>query len=1262
MQRFLRSVCMVFVGMLLAQSTHAQMYTSAFTYQGDLRSAGVPAEGLHDLRFRLFDAGASGAQVGPTVCLDNVTVTGGRFTVTLNFGDAVWNSSRRWLEIEVRADAGTDCADPSGFTALTPRQELTAAPHATYALWSAWAAFATGATSANTAGNALAVGGQPASNVALLSGNQTYTGAVNFTNPANQFVGAFSGNGALLTSLNGANIQPGTVTRSRVAPDIESVLSQWTRVTEPDVVQPLDLVAWGSNSLGQLDIPPLPPGLHYTSISAAGGHGLALRSDGMVVAWGLNGNGQTNVPPLPPGVTYTGVAGGGQFSLAWRSDGTLVAWGNNLDGQCNVPPLPPGVTYTAAAGGSTHSLGLRSDGTAVGWGNNGSGRATVPDLPAGLTYTKISAGSQHSIALRSDGSAVAWGANSLGQLNVPALPQGLTYVSVGAGTSHSMALRSDGVVLAWGSNSFGQIDVPPLPQGLVYSAILVRESLSLALRSDGMLVAWGWNNSGILNVPPLPPGVVYTSMAAGSSFALGLRSTVTPGPLPYLQADQGLRIGGTAESPPAGGVSVQSSVMVDSAGANTGTLDHALRLGGSSSGVGIASKQTPGGNVGGLDFFTGGQSRVHISGAGNVGIGSASPATTGKLVVITDEPNFQGVNWSTAIRARHNGSSDAPNNPISVFAQQRTGSGFVPTGGAAVYGSSDTNLGVVGATSGFDPNFSVGVRGVSHSTVGPGRGVVGRSDGDAGTGVYGQATSTTGTTYGIRGLTASPNGFAVHGESSATTGDSIGVYGTTPSPTGRAVSGFASEGNGSAIGGHFESAGFSGIGVLGIASNTTMFSSAAGVEGRSSGTFGGIGVRGLATQTTLPNVGGLFSSSSTMGIGVLGRVTALSGTNYGVRGEVTSATGYAGYFQGGRNYFQGNVGIGTETPANPLTVIGNASVSGTLTAATFSGSGASLTALNAGNLADGTLPSARLSGTYSSAVTLPNASNAFAGAFTGNGSGLTDLSASSLASGTVPNARLAGNIARLDAANSLFSGRVTATGGADDFGSLAVERSTAVAGPAMRVRVDGATKLVVDANGGVTVGASNTGGNVPPTNGLRVAGNASIGGTLSKGGGSFKIDHPLDPENMYLYHSFVESPDMMNIYNGVAVTDARGYATIELPDYFEALNRDFRYQLTVLDDGENLPDFVMTRVVSKIKDRRFTIKSSLPGVEVSWQVTGIRRDAWANQNRIPNAVEKATEEKGKYLHPDAFNQPPHRGIHFSSEEPPLIRTAELRRP
>jgi len=149
-------------------------------------------------------------------------------------------------------------------------------------------------------------------------------------------------------------------------------------------------------------------------------------------------------------------------------------------------------------------------------------------------------------------------------------------------------------------------------------------------------------------------------------------------------------------------------------------------------------------------------------------------------------------------------------------------------------------------------------------------------------------------------------------------------------------------------------------------------------------------------------------------------------------------------------------------------------------------------------------------------------------------------------------------------------------------------------------------------------------------NDLDVWFNLEIGGTLTKGSGAFKIDHPLDPANKYLYHSFVESPDMMNIYNGNIVTDASGVATVELPDYFEALNKDFRYQLTVIGA------FAQAIIAQEIAGNKFVIKTDKPNVKVSWQVTGIRHDAYANKNRIPNSVDKAGDERGLYLHPDAF--------------------------
>ena len=157
--------------------------------------------------------------------------------------------------------------------------------------------------------------------------------------------------------------------------------------------------------------------------------------------------------------------------------------------------------------------------------------------------------------------------------------------------------------------------------------------------------------------------------------------------------------------------------------------------------------------------------------------------------------------------------------------------------------------------------------------------------------------------------------------------------------------------------------------------------------------------------------------------------------------------------------------------------------------------------------------------------------------------------------------------------------------------------------------------------------------------GGNVTGNFNITGTLTKGGGAFKIDHPLDPENKYLYHSFVESPDMMNIYNGNVFLDAAGEAVVLLPDWFESLNRDFRYQLTSIGaPGPNL------YIAEEVSGNQFRIAGGKPGSKVSWTVTGIRHDRFADANRIPVEQAKIEAERGFYLHPDLYGQPDTKNV------------------
>jgi hypothetical protein len=164
-------------------------------------------------------------------------------------------------------------------------------------------------------------------------------------------------------------------------------------------------------------------------------------------------------------------------------------------------------------------------------------------------------------------------------------------------------------------------------------------------------------------------------------------------------------------------------------------------------------------------------------------------------------------------------------------------------------------------------------------------------------------------------------------------------------------------------------------------------------------------------------------------------------------------------------------------------------------------------------------------------------------------------------------------------------------------------------------------------------------------------GKVAIYGTLSKSAGSFQIDHPLDPANQYLYHSFVESPDMKNIYDGVVVLDSNGEATVVMPDWFQALNGgdayqgDYRYQLTPI--GAAMPGLY---IAQEIAGNSFKIAGGAPGMKVSWQVTGIRHDAYAEANRIPVEQPKPANEIGTYLFPKLYGQPASAGVNYTLQQ------------
>jgi hypothetical protein len=155
-------------------------------------------------------------------------------------------------------------------------------------------------------------------------------------------------------------------------------------------------------------------------------------------------------------------------------------------------------------------------------------------------------------------------------------------------------------------------------------------------------------------------------------------------------------------------------------------------------------------------------------------------------------------------------------------------------------------------------------------------------------------------------------------------------------------------------------------------------------------------------------------------------------------------------------------------------------------------------------------------------------------------------------------------------------------------------------------------------------------------------GDVSITGKLSKGGGGFKIDHPTDPGNKYLSHSFVESPEMKNVYDGVVVLQRDGTAEVRLPEYFESLNRDFRYQLTPI--GAPAPNLHIAKGITR---GRFKIAGGPPRIQVCWQVTGIRKDRWAEKHRVVVEESKPANHRGFFLHPELYGRSAKKNVEWA---------------
>lgn len=158
-------------------------------------------------------------------------------------------------------------------------------------------------------------------------------------------------------------------------------------------------------------------------------------------------------------------------------------------------------------------------------------------------------------------------------------------------------------------------------------------------------------------------------------------------------------------------------------------------------------------------------------------------------------------------------------------------------------------------------------------------------------------------------------------------------------------------------------------------------------------------------------------------------------------------------------------------------------------------------------------------------------------------------------------------------------------------------------------------------------------------------GDVNIIGSTVKSADVVQVDHPADPENKYLSHSGVISDQMTTVYNGNIVLDESGSAEVKLPEWFESFNKDFKYQLTAV--GAPGPNLYISR---KIENNTFGISGGTEGMEVSWQVTGVRNDNYARKNPMKIEKSKKPDEKGYYLHPDAYGLSEDKGIEYQIQK------------
>lgn len=458
-------------------------------------------------------------------------------------------------------------------------------------------------------------------------------------------------------------------------------------------------------------------------------------------------------------------------------------------------------------------------------------------------------------------------------------------------------------------------------------------------------------------------------------------------------------------------------------------------------------------------------------------------------------------------------------------------------------------------------------------------------------------------THIIRGENAnsSTGAAGLYGISTATTGITAGVFGRSASDAGRGVTGLANSVSGTTTGVFGQTIGPLGRGVVGESLNLT----GAGFGGRfESLSIAGTGVMGVTPAVVGTTFGVVGQSASVAGRGVFGEATAATGTNFGGRFESASTSG------------RGVFGLASATSGDTYGVFGRV------------------------NSPDGV-------GVYGETTSddLGSQTGVYGRTTSPGGTGVFGEATNTDNISTVGVRGTANGVG----GRGVWGSSTNGDGGyftTDSSGYGVWGRALSTTGSGVGVR--GETESS-DSNSYGVIGSEPSG-----SAGHAIFAFGTIGATGTK---SFRIDHPLDPENAYLLHYCAEGPEPVNAYSGNEVTDERGEAWVTLPAYFESINRNFRYQLTVVDSSE---DFVLAKVAREIESNKFLIRTSHPRTKVSWRVEATRNDLWTRAHGFRAEQSKEDGLKGKYLHPELYGKSSEQGL-LRDAKPIDLRDGEMRR-